>query len=210
MKCGSMITIIVVLLIAGTVSSLAQTTLKQEAKDMKTNQTAKETKTDWALIRKVMNETIDACEAMEALDITMEEKCDPKIRWGDFETGVAVGDFLNRFQAYPEGSQRDIIRIRSQLKIGDQKYYTEVAKALMHTAAACAEVIGVPKAELDKELADFEPHCGSAGKSMRSQLEGIPKIQNNWMVKEVTIAIKKHREEDKKEKSNKPDASDGK
>ena len=194
MKFASMITSIVVLLIAGCVSASAQAALKQEAQDVTTNQTAEGTKTDWALIRKVMNETIDACEAMDTLSITMEEKCNPEIRWGDFETGVAVGDFLNRFQVYPEGSQRDIIRLRSKLNTRDQKYYTELARALMNTAAACAEVIGVAKEDLDREVTDFNPHCGSAGKSIRSQLEGIPKIQNTWMVHEVTKAIRKHRE----------------
>ena len=167
------------------------------AKPGETKKEAKSTTTDWALIRKVMNETIDACEAMDSLNITMEERCNPEIRWGDFETGVAVGDFLNRFQAYPEGSQRDIIRLRSKLNIEDQKYYTELARALMNTAAACAEVIGVPKEGLDKEASDFKAHCGSGGKSIRSQLEGIPKIQNGWMVHEVTLAIKKHREKNK-------------
>ena len=198
MKFGTLIAgMFVILLIAGCASSPSQHVVTQEGKSMKTNHRMNKTKTDWALIRKVMNETIDACEAMDSLDITMAEKCDPEIRWGDFETGVAVGDFLNRFQAYPEGSQRDIIRLRSKLNIEDQKHYTELARALMNTAAACAEVIGVPKDDLDKEASDFKPHCGSAGKSIRSQLEGIPKIQNNWMVHEVTIAIKKHREKNR-------------
>jgi hypothetical protein len=201
MKFKTIIPCIVMLFIVGCVSPSAQTIPKQGdlnmAKSVETDKETKRTKTDWALIRKVMNETIDACEAMDSLNITMDEKCNPEIRWGDFETGVAVGDFLNRFQAYPEGSQRDIIRLRSKLNIEDQKYYTELARALMNTAAACAEVIGVPKEGLDKEASDFKPHCESAGKSMRSQLEGIPKIQNNWMVHEVTNAIKKHREKNK-------------
>ncbi len=155
------------------------------------------TKTDWTLIRKVMNETIDACEAMDVLEITEAEKNNPEIRWGDFDTGVAVGDFLNRFQEYPEGSRLDIINLCLKLKIEKQKYNEELAKALVNTAKTCAEIIGVPKEELDKESTDLKPHCGSAGKSMRSQLEEIPKIQNNWMVREVAIAIKKHREKNK-------------
>jgi hypothetical protein len=150
--------------------------------------------TNWNLIRKVMNEVVDACEAMDALDITSEEKCNPDILWGDFDSGVAVGDFLNRFQAYPEGSQGDIARLRSELGIEDKKVCPELGRALMNTAAACSEVIGVSDVELEKESSEFTSHCGSAGKSIRSQLEGIPKIQNDWMVHEVTIAITKHRE----------------
>jgi len=153
--------------------------------------------TNWKLIREVMNETINACEAMDVLEITKAEKDNPEIRWGDFETGVAVGDFLNRFQAYPEGSQRNITHICSKLNIEKQKYNEELAKALLNTAKACVEIIGIPKEDLEKEAADLDPHCGSAGKSIQSQLEGIPKIQNNWMVHEVTIAVTKHREKNK-------------
>ena len=149
--------------------------------------------TNWNLIRKVMNETLDACEAMDALNITPEEKCNPDIRWGDFDTGVAVGDFLNRFQAYPEGSQGDIVRLHSELDIKNEKVCPELGRALINTAAACAEVIGVSEVDLENESSDFKSHCGSAGKSIQSQLEGIPKIQNDWMVHEVTIAITKHR-----------------
>jgi hypothetical protein len=156
-------------------------------------------RTDWSLIRRVMNDTIDACEAMDALDITMEEKNNPDIRWGDFESGVAVGDFLNRFQAYPEGSQRDIVDLRSKLDIEKQVGTEELAMALVNTARACAEAVGVSREDVDKDDADLDPHCGSAGKSIRSQLEGIPKIQRNWMVHEVTIAIRKHREDNPEE-----------
>jgi len=131
---------------------------------------------------------------MDALEITEAEKANPEIRWGDFETGVAVGDFMNRFQAYPEGSQRDVIILRSKLNIERQKYNEELAKALVNTTKACAEIIGVSKEGLDKEATDLAPHCGSAGKSMRTQLEGIPNIQEGWMVHEVTKAIRKHRE----------------
>jgi hypothetical protein len=198
MKFGTILAGIAVLLIAGgCISSSTKTTLKQETQDMKTKQMPKETKTDWVLIRKVMNETIDACEAMDALEITKAEKDNPEIRWGDFETGVAVGDFLNRFQEYPADSQRDIIRLRSKGNTEQQKDNEELAKALVNTAKACAEIIGIPKYDLDKETVAIDPHCGSAGKSIRSQLEGIPKIQNTWMVHEVTIAIETHRKKDK-------------
>ena len=149
--------------------------------------------TNWKLIREIMNETISACEAMDALEITEKEKDNPEIRWGDFDSGVAVGDFLNRFQAYPAGAQGDIVCLRSELEIEGTTVCPELGKALIHTAAACAEAVGVLDVDLEKEAPDFNSHCGSAGKSIRSQLEGIPKIQKNWMVHEVTNAITKHR-----------------
>jgi hypothetical protein len=148
------------------------------------------------LIREVINATIDACEELEALAVTAQEKGDPRARWGDYQTGVSVGDFFDRFWRYPEGSQRDIIRLRSRLGIGDQKYYSEFARALINTAAACAEIIGVSDEDLDRQDEAFESHCGSAETSIRYQLERIGWIYENWMVPEITKAIEAYREEE--------------
>ena len=52
--------------------------------------------TDWQLIRKAMNATIDACETLEALDVTPREKGDPQVRRGDSEIGVS-GSYGLRF-----------------------------------------------------------------------------------------------------------------
>jgi hypothetical protein len=149
--------------------------------------------TDWQLIREAMNATIDACEALEALEVTAREKGDPEVRWGDYETGVSVGDFFTRFWQYPEGAQRDIIRLRASLDVGDQKHLSELARALIYTAAACAEVIGVSAKDLDLQDQDIESHCGSAKNSIRSQIEAIGRIYRTWMVPEIRNAIETYR-----------------
>ena len=150
--------------------------------------------TDWQLVRDTIIATIDACEKLESLAVTDEEKGDPRARVGDYENGVAVGDFLTRFWNYPEGSQRDIVRLRAKLGAGDQKYCTEFSRALINTARACAEIVGVSAEDLDREVEGFEVHCGSAGKSMRSQLTGIGSIYGKWMVPSVTTAVTEYRE----------------
>ena len=150
--------------------------------------------TDWRLIRDVLNSTIDACERLEALAVTAAEKGDPRARLGDYEDGVAVGDFFTRFWQYPEGAQRDILRIRSRLHTGDQKHYSEYARALINTAMACAEAIGLSREELRREIAGFDAHCPSAGTSVVSQLTGIGDIYRKWMVPGITKAITEHRE----------------
>ena len=142
--------------------------------------------TNWSLIRDVMARTIDACEAIEKLGPDLF-KGEYEAR-SDFQDDVCVGDFLNRFQQYPEGAQRDIIRIRSHLGC-DQKNLSEIARALINTATACAESIGVPADVLPKEIPDLEPHCASAGKSVQSQLKAIPDIQNGWMLTGITKAL---------------------
>lgn len=146
--------------------------------------------TNWQLIREVLNGTIDACAKIEKLHPDLakgEYEARP-----DFQDDVSVGDFLNRFQRYPEGSQRDIVRLRSRLGC-DQKHLTEIARALINTAGACAEIIGLPEEALSREVPDHEPHCGSAGKTIERQLKAIPEIQNGWMVRGVTQALEKFR-----------------
>ena len=150
--------------------------------------------TNWQMIRDTLNATVDACEKLEALSVTDMEKGDPRARVGDYEDGVAVGDFFSRFWQYPEGAQRDIVRIRSQLGAGDLKHNTEFGRALINTATACAEAVGLSETDLSREVADFTPHCPSAGPSVRSQLDGIGKIYRNWMVPSVTKAVTEHRQ----------------
>lgn len=148
--------------------------------------------TDWQLIRSVMVGVIDACEAMEALQ--------PDLYAGEYEArsddqnDVCVGDFLTRFWQYPEGAQRDIIRLRHLLGC-DQKHPSEVARALVGAAVACAEAVGVPEPLLDREVEGLEPHCDSAGKSIRGQLGAIPVIQNGWMLTGVSKALQQYRSE---------------
>jgi hypothetical protein len=146
--------------------------------------------TDWQLIRSVMNGVLDACERMEALqpDLYAGEY---EVR-SDYQEDVCVGDFLTRFWQYPEGAQRDIIRLRTALGC-DQKHPAEVSRALVAAAMACAEAIGVPEEALGSEVEGFEPHCGSGGRSIRSQLEGIPAIQNGWMLTGVSRALAEFR-----------------
>ena len=146
--------------------------------------------TNWKLIREVMNNTIDACEAVEKLN--------PDLFAGeyqarsDYQEDVCVGDFLNRFWQYPEGAALDIVRVRSHLG-ADQKHPPQTARALVNAAVACAEAIGLSDEALSQELPDFDAHCGSGGHSVQSLLTGIPQIQNGWMLTGITKALDEFR-----------------
>lgn len=150
--------------------------------------------TNWQMIRDTLNATVDACEKLETLSVTEIEKGDHRARSGNYEDGVAVGDFFTRFWQYPEGAQRDIVRIRSQLSAGDLKHNTEFGRALVYTAMACAEAIGLSDDDLSREIADFAPHCPSAGASVKRQLADIGKIYRNWIVTSVGKAVAEYRE----------------
>ncbi len=148
--------------------------------------------TDWDLVRRTMNATIDACENMEALQIKDCEKGNGQI---------CVGDFLNRFAEYPQGCARDIIRLRSRIAGGvwhkEQKYHRELARALISTATACAEIIGLDNDGLSREYEDHVAHCDSAGKSVGSHLMGIGQIYAGWMLPEIRNALDDWRNKNK-------------
>ena len=149
--------------------------------------------TNWALIRSTLNGIIDACEAFEKLPIEDSEY------WGarsDFQPDVEVKDFLTRFWQYPEGGQRDIIGIRSHFCC-DQKHPNELARALVNTARACAEIIGAPEEIMKKEMQTLTPHCASAGKSIESQVKAPVGIAKGWIVPGITKAIEAQRKKQK-------------
>lgn len=141
--------------------------------------------TNWKLIRETLNGMIDACEMLEKQPIDDPEYWDAR---SEFQADVGVLDFLTRFWQYPEGCARDIIRIRSHFGC-DAKHPHVLARALVNTAVACAETIGVPEDILTKEMTSLQPHCGSAGKSIASQMKAPVGIAKRWMVPGVTKAI---------------------
>jgi hypothetical protein len=98
-------------------------------------------KTDWNLIRELMNSVIDSCEAIENLELTKEDKNVP------LQSAPAnVWDALQSSWTYPENVQGEIIRARHELHI-DKHHTPEAARALVNAAKACAELIEVGQVE---------------------------------------------------------------
>ena len=141
-------------------------------------------KTNWDLIRKTMNAATDACEEIEKMNIADCESGNGEIR----HTDVSVGDFLDRFAGYPQGSARGIIRLRASMG-KNQNSYGPLAKALINNATACAEVIGLGDADLKREVDGHVPHCGTAGKSVEEHLTAIGGIYSGWMIPDMRKAL---------------------
>jgi hypothetical protein len=98
-------------------------------------------KTDWNLIRELMNSVIDACEAVENLGPTDDEVNLPLA-----VSPANVRDAIQSSWIYPENVQYDVIRIRHEL--GNDKHFTpESARALVNAANVCAELIGAGEAQ---------------------------------------------------------------
>ncbi|BCM91578.1 hypothetical protein IAD21_03453 [Abditibacteriota bacterium] len=102
-------------------------------------------RTDWQLIRELMNAVIDACETVENLDLTDEERNTPLIT-----SPANVCDAIQSSWIYPENVRYEIIRVRHEL--GNDKHYTpESARALVNAADICAEMIGAGEAQPIKD-----------------------------------------------------------
>lgn len=127
-------------------------------------------KTDWQLIRELMNSVIDACEAVENLDITNDER----------DTSLAaspanVSDAIQSSWIYPENVHYDVIRMRHELE-NDKHYTAESARSLVNAAKVCAELIGAGQAQPIQD-------------SVRKLAQWYP----NHMVPQVTDAIETKR-----------------
>jgi len=142
--------------------------------------------TNWNLIRETLSGMIDACETLENLPIDHPGYWDAR---SPSQPDVGVLDFLTRFWQYPEGCARDMVRIRSHLGC-DAKHPNPLARAWVHTAMACSEAIGAPEGRMSEEAPTLQPHCGSAGKSMESQLKASARIAKGWMIPNITEAIR--------------------
>jgi len=95
-------------------------------------------KTDWALLREMMNAALDACEAIEAAGFAEEDR-DAAI---DVDgAAVTVSDFLTSAWTYPENLRYKIIRDR-HAKGADRAYVPETARIVSAMAQAATELIG--------------------------------------------------------------------
>tara|TARA_R110002020_G_scaffold55744_4_gene154467 strand:- start:3766 stop:4179 length:414 start_codon:yes stop_codon:yes gene_type:complete len=95
-------------------------------------------RTDWALLREMMNTALDTCEAIEAAGVAEDDR-DAAI---DVDgTAVTVSDFLTSAWTYPENIRYQIIRDRHAQGV-DLAYVPETARIINAMAQAATELIG--------------------------------------------------------------------
>jgi hypothetical protein len=98
-------------------------------------------KTDWQLVRLLMNSVIDACQAVENLNLTDDEHNTPLPA-----SPANVWDALQSSWIYPENVQNEVNGARHAL--GNDKHFTsESARALVNCAKVTADLIGAGKAQ---------------------------------------------------------------
>jgi hypothetical protein len=95
-------------------------------------------RTDWDLVRTMMNAAIDACEQMEKLGIG---EADRDARADVAGRTVSVFDTLVSSWTYPERVRYQIIRERHE-KGADLPHVPDAARLLVSMAQACGELVG--------------------------------------------------------------------
>jgi hypothetical protein len=95
-------------------------------------------KTDWDLVRAMMQAAIDFCERAETLGVREKDRGLP-IETAD--RTVSVFDIMTSAWVYPETMRYQIVRERHD-KGADLPYVPETARVLVNMAEACAELVG--------------------------------------------------------------------
>ena len=128
-------------------------------------------KTDWQLIRDLMNSVIDSCGAIENLELTDEDK-NALLQ----SAPASVWDALQSTWTYPENVQYEVIRARHGLNI-DKSHTPEAARALVNAAKACAELIE-----------------GGDAEQIRDSVRKLTQWYSTHLVPQVTQAVETNRE----------------
>ena len=123
-------------------------------------------RTDWALVRRMMQAAIDFCEQVETEGYRETDRDATAVVNGQ---AVSVQDVLTSAWTYPETMRYAIIRQRHQAD-DDLAYVPETARVLTAMAAACAELCGAKAgtgeaAGTAEMLRWFEMHAGETLKA---------------------------------------------
>ena len=145
-------------------------------------------KTDWELIRKLMNSTIDACEAVDAENITAHDR-DATTDVGGFD--VSVWDLMQSAWVYPENLTYSVIRAQHKLN-GDKPYTSELARTVSNVGRLCAELVDAP--DTTSKVSGVNPHQPGANESVDEMVAQLASWYTSHMVPNVKSAIDTKRE----------------
>lgn len=140
-------------------------------------------KTDWDLIRNLLNAAVDACETVEKLGITEEDR---SLMYTEGNQDIAtVYDFLQSSWTYPESLTDNVIRYRHELK-ANEPYINELSRTLIKVAELSARTVNA-KDHLTTQLSDNQ--------TMKESVEKLISWYRDYMIPNLTKTIeqKKHK-----------------
>ncbi|SDI04383.1 hypothetical protein SAMN04488136_1494 [Vibrio xiamenensis] len=137
-------------------------------------------KTDWELIRTLLNQAIDMCEKIDSLEVSPDDR--------PLSDGKAtVFEYLTSSYIYPENTVLDIIRAKHQTG-QDNPYIPETAKILLNVSAVCSNLIGVKDLDSPVQLNT------NKAKSIRKMVNNLNDFYRDHAAQGIEAAVK-HRNE---------------
>lgn len=139
--------------------------------------------TDWKLVRRLVNSALDACEALDQLEIKDDERS-ASIPTVDGQVAGSVWDALQSAHIFPENVRYMVIRGRGQL--GDSApFVPPISRMLQQVGSLAAELVGseqlqVPVKGIDPYSPEKELSLESAVENLASWYEGhlVPTVQS--------------------------------
>lgn len=138
-------------------------------------------KTNWSLIRKLMNSAIDACETVDQLGVTEENRADTFIE--NEKLSATMWDYLQSSWTYPENLTYTVIRARHDLK-QDKAYTNELGRTLVAVGHLCSELIDAQ--DMKTKVSDVDPFRMKDASSLEEMIDRLCTWYSEWMVPGVT------------------------
>lgn len=141
--------------------------------------------TDWKLVRRLVNSALDACEALDQLEITDEERS-ATIRTVDGQEAGTVWDALQSAHTAPENVRYIVIRGRGQL--GDAAPFVQpVSRVMQQVGALAAEIVGAQ--QLQVPIKRIDPYSPEREQSLESAIENLASWYESHLVPTVESAL---------------------
>jgi hypothetical protein len=141
--------------------------------------------TDWKLLHRLVNSALDACEALDQLEITDDERS-TAVRAANGQTAGTVWDALQSAHIFPENVRYMVIRGREQL--GDSAPFVQpVSRVLQQTGLLAAELVG--SQQLQVPIKGIDPYSPEREQSLESVIESLAAWYESHLVPNLESAL---------------------
>ena len=145
-------------------------------------------RSNWKLIRELVNAAIDSCELAESLDIKDEEwPATMKVK----ERDVSAWDFLQSSWRYPENLRDCLVRARHGLG-EDRKYTDELQRTLTLTGMLAAELVGLEK--FSQPVLGVDPYHPDQAQSAQHLVQGLIDFHRQHLIPNLPKLISSFRQ----------------
>jgi hypothetical protein len=147
--------------------------------------------TDWKLVRRLVNSAIDACEALDQLDVKCEERGIKTRTAEGVETQPIVWDWLQSAHVYPENVRYQVIRGRGELN--DAAPYVEpISRIIQQVGELASELVGAQ--ELHTPLKQSDHNELDSPQTLADAVEGIIIWYEKLMIPNLRDALTEARD----------------